>query len=381
MLGKRHREDDTPLSPPGSPPVKPLTRANLAALQKTMVGRGNRNRTRSDNVSGTTRLSNNSASSSVTDAVLERWAFHANRNLPQPPGLQELISLVTIPRDGAITPNSRAITAMHQETQKLFEFDAIDALATYLGYLGEIHAGGEKNICRGMNHQWRDDAMPAPPMIINDLGVPETAQRIIGIPSSPKPDIIYGYSDTSFNRDDLNTLRDLPRDHQLREEGPWFPFCIYEWKSGRSASEWKALCQARRDGPVAINASWNLFKTAHFTDIPAEHTAVFTVCVTSNIVQININWRRVGSDGELSWECDEIESGFIRKAHEMFRIRSVLLNILEWARGPRLALFTKALRKSREQPASGSAACSAGPSVPVQVPQYVVSLTALSQPD
>lgn len=109
-----------------------------------MVARGQR-RTCNDNVSTTTtRISNNSTSSSVADAVLERWSFHANRNLAQPPGLQDLITRVTVPRDGPVTPNSRAISVMHKETQRLLESDAMDALRNYLGYLGEIQPVGEK---------------------------------------------------------------------------------------------------------------------------------------------------------------------------------------------------------------------------------------------
>lgn len=345
MIGKRRRDDSpTALDPPAT---LRLTRTNLAAHQANMDGA---TRVRKDKLSakvsvssGTGTSVSKASKSSIADVSLKKRRYYAGRNLPRSQSLNDLISQITTPRSCATTPTSRAIARMQSQVKVAKEADAMLAFHDLLGYRGEIQPNGEEGIYRGLDHQWRLEAMPKRDK--EDENADASASKGLGLPSRPKPDIAYGYTTSSFTPHQIDTILDLPNDHRVEDEQPWFPYCIYEWKSSRTASEWKALCQARRDGPTAVNAARNLFITANYEDIPDDWTTVFSVCVTSSIAQIYVHWRRLAGDGDVTWECDEIESAFLHKPNEVFRIRTALLNILEWARGPRLARFMEALAR------------------------------------
>ena len=227
--------------------------------------------------------------------------------------------------------------------------DSIVVLNTLLGYKGEVEdidAPGEKSVFRSFSRLWRLNSVPFPQAEDNEILQAVLAKA--GLPSTPKPDITYGYTSTSFDKHELSLLKILPANALVLSEEPWFPYWIIEWKAGIPGGRLEeANTQARRDGAAAVYSMYNFYKSLDIEPTP-EITAVFTACIDSSQIRLRVHWRNELQDGTISYEADWIDAGFLFKEDDMFRTRSIIQNILHWARDTRLPAIKSAL-------ASGSA--------------------------
>jgi len=227
------------------------------------------------------------------------------------------------------------------------EADAMAILEKLLGPKAEIQSHGEKHVYVGHNLQWREHAIPRPgkkPNLEQDAAL-RNAIKSCGGPSKPKPDLTYGYTNTTFSETEMDTIRSLSPVETISSDQPWFPFLISEWKASKTAgTDYAALLQTRRDGPTAVNALWNFYQSCGIPSPPTDWTAIFSACITSGAMEIYLSWRRVATaDGEVTWETDLVESGFLDKERDVFALRSVLLEITKWACTVRLDQIRAAL--------------------------------------
>ena len=284
------------------------------------------------------------ANETDAEAILDIFRIFLNRRLQMPVVLQLLVQKLQVPRDMPITPNSKMVQAAkvsntnrNEETELL---ELVDSLL-YPVKKHQLDDGGEPLVHRMINQQWTT-AVPRPPEYKDDKDL-QNAMLKFGSPARAKPDICYGYNNEALGVY-LTRYRSLPKDCLVHSESPWAPYLVVQWKSGKG-TPLKAEIQARRDAATAIGALYQFFKhksPPSFEPSPAL-TCVFSLIVQSAIFQYRVHWRRIGGDGEISYEGDVIAKGFFEDEQEIFRGRSVILKTLEWARGERLVAIQKKL--------------------------------------
>lgn len=357
MLGKRRRSEDDEVE------AIALTEENLAALDSTnrKVAVHQRNSNLSTTIS---YRSAGSTSCSQTDPVprmaqaLKTYRIFLDRKKSPPPELAQLLKIIKTPREHLpTTPKSRKVAERWEYTKNRQEKDAIAALEQLFGYCPEGW-DGEWGIDRGQDLPWKAGSVPVP-----DAKENKTLQQAMlqmGAPKTPIPDICYGYTAKLFNQEEMDAMSSLESTCFVTGcvEEPILPFLVMEWKAKKGSLE-EAQQQVRRDGSAAVNSITNFFANAMGRSMvqqsvgtevlnssaDADKTAVFSLCVDSNNIELRVHWRRLESDGTVTWEADLIEDGMLRHAEHVFKIRSCMLNILAWARGERLSSIKDALHQ------------------------------------
>lgn len=76
---------------------------------------------------------------------------------------------------------------------------------------------------------------------------------------------------------------------------------------------------------------------------PAD-TSVFSLQVYDKYCDYRVHWRRVDDSGLVSYEGDILCSAFFSDERAVFNVRSVILKVLDWARGTRLQAIRKKLQ-------------------------------------
>ncbi|KAL8923498.1 MAG: hypothetical protein Q9172_003105 [Xanthocarpia lactea] len=284
------------------------------------------------------------ANETDAEAILDIFRIFLNRQLPMPVVLQELVQKLQVPRNIPITPNSKMVRATKVNNTNRNEETELLELVDFLLYPVKKHPldeGGEPLVHRMINQQWTT-AVPRPPEYKDDKDLQEAMSKF-GSPARAKPDICYGYNNEALGAY-LTRYRSLPKDCLVHSESPWAPYLVVQWKSGKG-TPLKAEIQARRDAATAIGALYQFFKQKSlpgYEPSPAL-TCVFSLVVQSSIFEYRLHWRRIGGDGEVSYEGDVIAEGFFRDEKAIFQGRSVILKTLEWARGERLVAIQKKL--------------------------------------
>lgn len=218
----------------------------------------------------------------------------------------------------------------------------VDKLVYRPQWFGPDDMDGEALIYSGRNDQW-PDRIPRPPDAVSGTSL-AAAMHELGHPSRPKPDISYGYRDDAFP-DDLRTrIGALPADLLLYPKPPWFPYMVVQWKVA-SGTVREAEQQVRRDTSAAIDTTYRLFEYAEPDQEPSPaNTCVFSLLVHARTCEYRLHWRRVGTDGTISYEGDTIARAFLDDLDGIFKTRGVILKTLDWARGSRLTAIQQALR-------------------------------------
>ena len=258
-----------------------------------------------------------------------------------PTDIQELITRVTTRQVDAQTPDAKRIARLASRVRDLPERDALRALDNLLGFpdelTGEPLTEGAQGIRRTYDRQWVDGCIPHSGKDVSSV------ERI----PSPKPDVEYGYTNNLWRTWDCHlvpsNLFGSPRD-------PWCPWLLIEWKSQAFGGNlYQAEMQAVRDGCAAVNAMLTFIKyikqqqqTAGPIPIPASHSAVFLGACDGDRFKIWIHWHNSiqhGNGEEEHWETTEVARGDLDRWEDMRQIRSVLINIREWAMGDRCIII------------------------------------------
>ncbi|MCJ1390708.1 hypothetical protein MMC18_003569 [Xylographa bjoerkii] len=276
---------------------------------------------------------------------LDVHRMHWNHHNEMPYHLQTLRTLVLEPRQAPPSPVSRKIASAHDHTRNLSENDAMSLLEDFLGYTPQdsLRGDGERGVIRSHSQQWNANAVPIPATAQDETLA--AAIKAVGSPSKPKPDIIYGYPHDVFIPSEMSRARSCSSATKLtnKEKEPLWPFLVMEWKSDLGLMD-NGRVQAMRDGAAAVNTLWHLFNETG-TAQPQEHeTAVFCACIGPETIEIYISWRLDHPIEGLSWEMDQIYGALLNNKDMVFHARSVLLNILEWARTTRLDRVKAALK-------------------------------------
>ena len=225
------------------------------------------------------------------------------------------------------------------------------SLLTYETELIPAEEIGQWGLCMAESQRW-GDCLPRPFGSKTEL---ENALRNIGVPPKPSPDISYGYSDWMFTQGDsdldllVRSRAQLPDYCFPIRKSPWFPFMVCEWKYKSPIAEGQR--QAVRDAAAAVHT---LHQTIHLCtgeEPPPEATAAFSLCVGAESAEIRIHWRHVDSGGQVIWHGDILAEdaglGLLKRAKDVFTLRSTVLNILHWARTTRWEMIKEALHKNR----------------------------------
>ncbi|MCJ1397710.1 hypothetical protein MMC11_000906 [Xylographa trunciseda] len=241
---------------------------------------------------------------------------------------------------------SKKVASANRYTRELSEIDAIFLLEDFLGYTPQdsLRDNGVKGIIRTHNRLWNSNSVPIPATEHDEALA--TAIKAAGPPPKPKPDITYGYSNDSFLQSEINCAAGFSSATRVTNSQPLWPFLVMEWKSDSGQSD-NARFQAMRNGAAAVSSMWHLLNEAGCSQPRECETAVFCVCIGPKSIEIYISWRCYQPSGMLSWEMDLIQDAWLHKEDQVFQARSVLLNILEWARRTRLDGIKAALRLPR----------------------------------
>ena len=267
-----------------------------------------------------------------------------NERRPFPPSIQALLDKIKEPCAVDKDPNSEFVEKAWRRTQDMMTDTAIHAIADHLIYRPKYYAediNGEDLITCGRRDEWYD-RVPVPRGCTKY--VLEDAMEESHCPRNPQPDLSFGYTGDAFTWEQLLRLRLLDEVHVLDWE-PWFPYLVVEWKGPYQAMA-KAKFQAGRDAAAAIETLYILFRYANPTTWPSPPlTCVFSLCVYSDHVYHWLRWRHTSEDGTVSYRAECVGKAFLDDKKEVRKIRSTLINALEWVRGERLATIREALLK------------------------------------
>lgn len=359
MLGKRKRHTLS-LPPLSSPPLSPLLSPHFCpppvttpAPSETLLTEDNlatHNAAMAPKKANSAIVANSdiappsttSSLKSNLDSIFRTYRIFLDRHEQMPSELALLISQISAPRKGPVTPKSKEVVRIYPDTSAMKEMDAIIALEDYLGYKGEFADGGEPLVYRAHDHVWREDSIPRPDT--RKDAVLKAALQAVGAPPKPKPDISYGYSTKTLTVSEQDVLANLPKNTSVTTEQPYFPYFIIEWKADKTKGTlWDADRQAMRDGAAAVNAIHNFFASMG-RDARCAETAVFSASISSSEFRVRVHWRRPSPEGHTTWEADQIGVGLLQRVEDVFLIRSIILNVLEWARGQRFSAIRSAMK-------------------------------------
>ena len=293
-----------------------------------------------------------SADAAKSIAILNIWRISIDGGESVMPTTVKLLlqRIADDPRNSnQITPNSKRLAAAQPTLRDLSEMDAASRMKDLLAYKDKLYEGDEQGIDMvyiGEGHQW-SDCVPQPQDCKRDLL--EQAMKNLGCPPKPKPDFAHGYPDFAFTRGTpsqnakLTAQRDgLPISAYVRQQKPWWPWLVIEMKTQQPIAA--ARRQAARDAAAAIATFHRTLEYKTGSPPSPGSTAVFSLCVDAEIVELRVHWRHVDeSSGEVFWQAHEIESGRLKYAGDVFRIRGKILAILQWASTARWRLLENAL--------------------------------------
>ncbi|MCJ1322051.1 hypothetical protein MMC15_007396 [Xylographa vitiligo] len=255
-----------------------------------------------------------------------------------PSTLQLLKTEILKVRQAPTSPMSRKIATMNPRTSKLTKPDVMNILGDFLGYIPQesLHDGAERGIVRAYSQKWEADTLPIPVTEHN-------GSFAMNPPPQPLPDITYGYSADLFTESELRHGERLSPATRVSDEEPLWPFLVIEWNADSGKMNDSRLA-AMRDGLAAVNTLGHLFNETGTTRLSAHETAVFCLIIGPEIIDINMIWRSDDSSDGISWEMDRIYGALLYQQDQVFHVRSILSNILNWARTTRLDRIKAALR-------------------------------------
>lgn len=352
-----HVADDQPLKKRqrNSSPLLPLTCQNLRTFNYLI---GNKSQPDMETPSRSTTSSSKKGRSTAasTDghkSNLLLQAFNIREvasSEEKPPDVQELVEYVENIRDASeITPKSKKVASKHRETRHYSELKAFQILCGLLTYDDktlENEEEGEDLIFIGPSDQW-SDCVPRPSNM--DQQKLQGIYQSLGAPSKPKPDSAHGYANYAIEKAGIIAdIAGLPADAVPMRTHPWFPFLVCEYKSTKPMAE--ARRQAIKDAAAAIGCAHEALRFKTGREPPPGATAVFSLCVDPNLAEIRVHWRQPLPDGEIAWRAavigpDEVGIALLAREKEVFRLRSYVLKILEWAQTSRWRMFVEAMKQ------------------------------------
>lgn len=174
--------------------------------------------------------------------------------------------------------------------------------------------------------------------------------------SSPKPDRIFGYSKTAFNKDRIRTIDLLidksGRSYAIPDNEIRLPFFEVECKSqAKSGTHFIAMNQAANTGSVALHGYLELLRCSFGVEaIDYSEPQFFSLTIDQVYVQINVHWVSAGADNaQFSFHVGMLERYFLNRLDDIKAVRQAVKNILDYAVTDRLPRLCEALDAYREK--------------------------------
>ncbi|KAL8823602.1 MAG: hypothetical protein Q9170_008344 [Blastenia crenularia] len=296
----------------------------------------------------------------AADAILDIYNIHLGRNKGMPNDLNTLVQNLKTPREPPITPNSKWVKDFKASNPKFLEPTELYAMIKHLIYDPQWFPGdteGEAMVAMELDQQWTAE-VPKPPGFTDDKDLQDAMEKF-GLPPRAKPDVNHGYNASAFPGPLLTRVKALPEDLLVGPAQPWMPWQTTQWKTAKGQQA-KAEQQTRRDTSTSIECLHRFFDHKHRASDPPPSpaaTCVFSLQVYDEYCRYRVHWRRVDEHGNVSYEGDELCSAFFSDDDQIYRVRSCVLNVLNWARGPRLDTIKRKLEvlaTARQAPATPS---------------------------
>lgn len=90
-----------------------------------------------------------------------------------------------------------------------------------------------------------------------------------------------------------------------------------------------------------------MYEAWGFANPPPEHTAIFSMSVDAEHACIIIHWRFADEDGVVSYEAERVKTCLLSDAVSVYHLRSIIFNMLQWARDTRLPHMRKMFKERK----------------------------------
>jgi pyruvate/2-oxoglutarate dehydrogenase complex dihydrolipoamide acyltransferase (E2) component len=153
----------------------------------------------------------------------------------------------------------------------------------------------------------------------------------------PKPDLLFGYSETAFTENQINTMdvlvdKDLGGNYAIPDDRVRFPFLDIEYKSlAKTGSQAVATNQTAGAGAIALNGILELMRRCGDANIINFHVPkFFSVTMDQLVVLINVHWFSKKESGQYKFQLRRLAKHFVDDAESLREVRRSIKNILDY---------------------------------------------------
>lgn len=205
----------------------------------------------------------------------------------------------------------------------------------------------DKNLETSRNRLWFN-SVPIP----LDPGVLSTPLPL----PRPKPDLVFGYSETAFDKDQLLTIDILTnnegRSYAVPDQNLRFPFLNIEFKSpANNGTICMATNQVAGAGAIALNGRLELISRCFGAEnFDFDEPQFFSVTVDDRVAAINLHWVQDQAEGgQYSFHVEELSEHLLKDANSLRALRRAIKNILDNSSGICLKKLCHALDSYRQR--------------------------------
>lgn len=185
-----------------------------------------------------------------------------------------------------------------------------------------------------------------PSILINPLPLPK-----------PKPDLVFGYSEVAFTRNQLGTIDLLVddqfgRSHAVPDQKLRFPFLDVEFKSqAKNGTHYIATNQVAGAGAIALNGYLELIRRSFGVDsFDSDEPQFFSVTMDHELVRINVHWLSNPTEGgQYTFHVEGLSKHLLDDANGVRALRRAVKNILDYGSDARLRNLCDALDAYRQK--------------------------------
>ncbi|KAF7506133.1 hypothetical protein GJ744_012197 [Endocarpon pusillum] len=173
----------------------------------------------------------------------------------------------------------------------------------------------------------------------------------------PKPDLVFGYSEAAFTRNQLGTIDLLVddqfgRSYAVPDQKIRFPFLDIEFKSqAKNGTHYIATNQAAGAGTIALNGNMELIQRSFgMGKFDYDEPQYFSVTMDHELARINVHWLKAPGEGggQYSFHVEGLSKHLLDDANGIRAVTRAIKNILDHGADTRLRTLCSALDAYRE---------------------------------
>ena len=205
----------------------------------------------------------------------------------------------------------------------------------------------DRRLDRNANQVWCD-AVPIPldPAVLPNL---------LSLPR-PKPDLVFGYSETAFDYNKLMTIELLidqfGRSYAMPDKKLRFPFLNIEFKSqAKNGTHFIATNQIANTSSIAMNGSLELIRrVSEEENLDINEPQFFSLSMDHASACVNVHWLSISAENEsFSFHTEGLSKHFLDDVDGLRAVRRAVKNILDYGVNDRLPMLCKALDTYRQK--------------------------------